>query len=52
VLVAIEAKGKETTEYDFVIDKYNTNQVIIKTKKNFKQLVIDGNYILSKYLFG
>jgi hypothetical protein len=52
VLVALENKGHEANEYDFVINKYNTNQLIIKKKKNFKQLVIEGNYILSKLLFG
>ncbi len=47
-LVALEAKGKETTEYDFAITKYTTNQLIIKTKKAFKQLVFDGDYVLSQ----
>lgn len=51
ILVSLENKGRETTEYDFVISKYTTNQLIIKKKNNFKQLVIDGNYILSKLLF-
>lgn len=51
LLVALENKGREANEYDFVINKYNTNQLIIKKKKNFKQLVIEGNYILSKMLF-
>ncbi|MGZ4090335.1 MAG: hypothetical protein ACXVNO_06420, partial [Bacteroidia bacterium] len=50
-LVALEKKGHEATEYDFNIDKYTTNQLIIKKRKNFKQLVIDGDYILSKLLF-
>ncbi len=49
-LVAIEKKGKEAIEYDYAITKYNTNQLIIRNGKNFKQLVIDGNYILSKLL--
>ncbi len=49
-LVAIEKKGKEAIEYDYAITKYNTNQLIIKAGKNFKQLVIDGNYVLSKLL--
>lgn len=51
ILVSLENKGRETNEYDFVISKYTTNQLIIKKKKNFKQLVIEGNYILSKLLF-
>jgi len=49
-LVALEKKGKEAIEYDYAITKYNTNQLIIRSGKNFKQLVIDGNYILSKLL--
>lgn len=49
-LIALEKKGKEAIEYDYAITKYNTNQLIIKTGKNFKQLAIDGNYILSKLL--
>lgn len=50
VLLALEKKGREAIEYDFVINKYTTNQLIIKHHKNFKQLVIDGNYILSKMI--
>jgi hypothetical protein len=50
-LVALENKGREAIEYDFVVDKYSSNQLIIKKKKNFKQLIIEGNYILSKLLF-
>ncbi|MBK9285756.1 MAG: hypothetical protein IPM51_15780 [Sphingobacteriaceae bacterium] len=51
ILGAIQLKGKEPTEYDFAITKYNTNQVIIKKTKEFKQLVIEGDYILSKIIF-
>lgn len=50
-LAVIESKGKEPNEYDFAITKYNTNQVIIKQRKNFKQLVMEGNYILSRLIF-
>lgn len=50
-LVALENKGREATEYDFTISKYTSNQLIITKRKNFKQLVIDGNYVLSKLLF-
>ena len=50
VLLALEKKGREAIEYDFVINKYTTNQLIIKHRKDFKQLVIDGNYILSKMI--
>lgn len=46
--IALEKKGKEAMEYDYAITKYNTNQLIIRKGKNFKQLVIDGNYFLSK----
>lgn len=49
-LVALEKKGKEAIEYDYAITKYNTNQLIIRNGKNFKQLVIDGSYVLSKLL--
>lgn len=50
VLLALEKKGKEAIEYDYAITKYNTNQVIIKLKKSFKQLVIDGDYVISKMI--
>ncbi|MBA2613229.1 MAG: hypothetical protein H0U95_14770 [Bacteroidetes bacterium] len=49
-LIALEKKGKEAIEYDYAITKYNTNQLIIRNGKNFKQLVIDGKYVLSKLL--
>jgi hypothetical protein len=51
ILGAIELKGKEPTEYDFAITKYNTNQIIIKKRKDFKQLVIDGTYVLSQLIY-
>lgn len=50
VLLALEKKGREAIEYDYAITKYTTNQLIIKHKKDFKQLVIDGNYLLSKMI--
>lgn len=50
-LIALENKGREAMEYDYAITKYTTNQLIIKHRKDFKQLVIEGNYVLSK-LFG
>lgn len=49
-LLAIERIGKEANEYDFVISKYNKNQVIILGETKFKQLGIEGNYVLSKLL--
>lgn len=52
VLLALEKKGKEAIEYDFAITRYTTNQLIIKQRKNFKQLVIDGNYVISKLIAG
>jgi hypothetical protein len=51
MLIALENKGREAMEYDYAITKYTTNQLIIKHRKDFKQLVIEGNYVLSK-LFG
>jgi hypothetical protein len=51
MLIALENKGREAMEYDYAITKYTTNQLIIKHHKDFKQLVIEGNYVLSK-LFG
>ena len=51
ILLAIEKIGKEAIEYDYAITKHNTNQLIIKKRKDFKQLVIDGNFILSALLF-
>jgi hypothetical protein len=50
VFLALEKKGREAVEYDFAITRYTTNQIIIKRKKNFKQLVIDGDYVVSKLI--
>ena len=50
VLLALEKKGREALEFDYAITKYTTNQIIIKRKKNFKELVIDGNYVISKLI--
>lgn len=36
-LSQLEVTGKETTEYDFAITKYTTNQLIIKQGKQFEQ---------------
>ncbi len=41
VFAAAEKLGKETTEYDFAITQYTTNQVIFKSKKLMRQLVLD-----------
>lgn len=51
VLLALERKGHEAMEYDFIISRSNRNQIIIRHKKEFKQLVIEGAYVISK-LFG
>ncbi len=48
ILLALERKGREAIEYDYAINKYTTNQLIIKLKKDFKQLVIDGEFVISK----
>jgi hypothetical protein len=50
MLIALEKQGREAMEYDYPITKYTTNQLIIRQRKNFKQLVIDGNYVLSKLI--
>lgn len=50
VFLALEKKGREAIEFDFAITRYTTNQIIIKQRKNFKQLVIEGNYVISKLI--
>lgn len=50
ILLIMEQRGREAMEYDYPITKYTTNQLIIRAKKNFKQLVIDSNYVLSKLI--
>lgn len=50
ILLALENKGREAIEYDYVINKYNTNQLIIKQKKDFRQLVIEGDLVISKLI--
>lgn len=50
IFLSLEKKGREAIEYDFAITRYTTNQIIIKQRKEFKQLVIDGNYVISKLL--
>lgn len=41
VFAAAEKLGKETTEYDFTISKYTTNQVIFKGRSLMRQLVLE-----------
>lgn len=50
VFAAIEYKSHATTEYDFVVDKYNTNALIIRNKKIMKHLVVEGNHLIGKNL--
>ena len=50
LLAALELKGQEPTEYDFAITKHTTNQIIIKNKKDFRQLVINGTYLISNII--
>ena len=52
MFAAIENKSHETTEYDFPINKYNTNALIIKNKKVMRHVIVEGNYILKKNLEG
>ena len=48
--LGLEQSGREATEFDFPISKYNTNQIILKFGKNFKQLVLDNSYVLSRLI--
>lgn len=50
VFLALENKGKEAIVYDYGISKYNTNQLVIRYQNDYKQLVIDGSYVLSKLI--
>jgi hypothetical protein len=49
-LATLQTTGKETTEYDFAITKHTTNQIIIKQKKNFEQLLIKDKVSISEAL--
>lgn len=49
-LAILQNSGKEATEYDFAITKHTTNQVIIKQKKNFEQLLIKEKLSVSEAL--
>lgn len=50
MFAAIEKKSHDTNEFDFVIDKYTTNALIIRNKKTMKHLIVEGNYLLKKNL--
>jgi hypothetical protein len=52
MFAAIENKSHEAIEYDFPINKYNTNALIITNKKTMKHLLVEGNYLLKKNLEG
>lgn len=49
-LSGLQSAGKETTEYDFTISKYTTNQIIIKKQKDFEQLLIKDKLSISEAL--
>jgi hypothetical protein len=46
-LIDMESQGREAIEFDYAVTKYTTNQLIIKRGKNFKQLVIENDHLLS-----
>lgn len=50
MFAAIENKSHEAIEYDFPINKYNTNALIITNKKVMKHVIVEGNYLLKKNL--
>lgn len=52
MFAAIENKSHEAIEYDFPINKYNTNALIITNKKVMKHVIVEGNYLLKKNLEG
>jgi hypothetical protein len=47
---AIEAKSHDSIEYDFVVNKLNTNEIIIMGAKVMSQLVVEGPHLLKKNL--
>jgi hypothetical protein len=49
-LSGLQTSGKETTEYDFTISKHTTNQIIIKQKKDFEQLLLKDKLSISEAL--
>lgn len=52
MFAAIENKSHEAIEYDFPINKYNTNALIITNKKIMKHVIVEGDYLLKKNLEG
>ncbi len=52
MFAAIESKSHEAIEYDFPVNKYNTNALIITNKKVMRHVIVEGNYLLKKNLEG
>jgi hypothetical protein len=52
MFAAIENKSHEAIEYDFPINKYNTNALIITNKKVMRHVIVEGDYLLKKNLEG
>lgn len=50
VFVALEKKGNEAIVYDYYITRYNKNQIIIRTTNDYRQLLIEGDYVISKLI--
>jgi hypothetical protein len=50
MFAAIEHKSHDSIEYDFTINKLNTNEIIIMGAKVMSQLVVEGNHLLKKNL--
>lgn len=50
IFAAIEKLAHGTNEFDFIVDKYNTNALIIRNKKTMKHLLIEGNHLIKKNL--
>ena len=49
-LAGLESNSKETIETDYPISKYTTNQLIIKQRKNFEQLLPKEKISISELL--
>ena len=49
-LAGLEKIGRPTIEYDFTVSKYTTNQMIIRQRKNFEQLLLKDKLSISEAL--
>jgi hypothetical protein len=49
-LALLQNSGRETIEYDFAMTKYTTNQIVIKQRKDFEQLLIKEKLSISEAL--